>query len=79
MIFFTFVILILLLIMALVWLSWKLYPVLQNHGGVKALFHLEPIEEIKAEEAKPKEGEGEAKKEEKKSDTGLVDKDIDET
>lgn len=76
-IFFTFSFLILLMALALIWLTWKIYPVLKTHGGIKELFHLHPIktgsvveEEVKeappVEEPKPAEDKG-------------VDKDIDET
>ena len=76
-VFFTFSFLILLMALALIWLTWKIYPLLKTHGGLKGLFHLQPLkpgpheEEVKEaeipEETKPKE------------DKGLVDKDIDET
>lgn len=77
-IFFTFSFLILLMSLALIWLTWKIYPLLKSRGGMKELFHLQPLkltpkeeevnkkEELKVEE-KPKEGQG------------LIDKDIDET
>lgn len=80
-VFFSFVLLILILILAIVWLSWKLYPVLQHHGGIKALFHLEPIEpNISETETKaPPVTEEKKDAENKTEDKGLVDKDIDET
>lgn len=51
-IFFSFSILILLLILSLIWLVWKFYPVLKNHGGFKELLRLHPIHEYKVEEVK---------------------------
>ncbi len=57
-VFFTFILFILLLSLLLIWLAWKLYPLLQRHGGLRALFHLRPIEleEVKTEEEKTEEG-----------------------
>jgi type III secretion protein J len=78
--FFSFTIAILLLLLSLVWVIWKVYPLLSRHGGIKELFHIHPI-------ALEEEGTAEAPKEEKKpgeetkptQDKGLVDEDIDET
>lgn len=42
-IFFTFVFLILLLVLSLVWLIWKLIPLIQKNGGFKELLHLQPM------------------------------------
>lgn len=83
-IFFTFTLLILLLILALVWISWKVYPLLKEHGGLKELFQLHPVHaEKSAAEEKPEEkheekGEGPPAetKDDKKS---LADKDVDQT
>jgi len=76
-IFFSFILLILLLTIALIWLAWKLVPLLNKYGGVKELFHTRPIGlEKKAEPAavegaptteKPPE-EGASKEEEGKMD-----------
>lgn len=81
--FFSFTILILLLTLALIWVCWKLYPVLKQHGGIKELFHLKPM----SSEKKEGEGEqpppadanappGETKPEKEKS---AADKDVDQT
>ena len=43
-IFFTFIFIILLLLSSLVWLSWKIYPILRKHGGLSSLFHLQALE-----------------------------------
>jgi len=64
-IFFTFVILFLLLLMAMIWMSWKVYPLLKRYGGFKELFHLHPIKmesEVKHVEGEKKEGPGEGPK-----------------
>lgn len=64
-IFFTFCILILLMILIIVWLAWKTYPLLQAKGGLKELFRLKPIdvsEETSKDEKKSK------KDQKKKSD-----------
>ena len=42
-IFFSFVVLCFLLILSLVWISWKIYPILSKGGGIKELFSLHPI------------------------------------
>lgn len=73
-IFFSFIILLLLLTLALIWLGWKLYPVLRHHGGLKELFHIRPIE---LDEKKPKSS---AKVESEKTKTEEeADHEIDET
>lgn len=59
-IFFTFIFLILLLLLFFIWMGWKVFPVLKEHGGVAALFHLAPLTGPTKEE--------EAKKEEKKEE-----------
>lgn len=49
-IFFSFLILLILLLSALIWVGYKLYPLLQAHGGVKQLLTFKQIEpEIKEE------------------------------
>lgn len=78
-IFFSFIFLILSLLLTLIWFGWKLYPLLQNHGGVKELFHIRPIElkNTPSKELIPSDStEVSALHVE---DKGLVDKDIDET
>lgn len=79
-VFFSFLILSIILLLSLIWLAWKIYPVLQANGGLKELFHLEPLNikntvepEIKSEETKDKE------KKDKDNEIGQVDKDFDET
>lgn len=42
-IFFSFSLLILLLILAFVWIAWKTFPLLKPYGGLKSLFHLKSI------------------------------------
>lgn len=56
--FFSFIVVILLLILTLIWLGWKLYPILHEHGGIKELFHIHPIRLDKTTDAahKPEEG-----------------------
>lgn len=62
-IFFSFVFLILVLSLSLIWLLWKIFPLLEAHGGVKELFHLHPLvskegEKIEKEDSdKVKEGQ----------------------
>ena len=76
-IFFSFVLLIFLLLILLVWICWKVSPLLNRYGGFKELFHLHPIKlEHKPEEEKPEEKEA-AKKEAKSAEE--EDKDVDVT
>ncbi len=41
--FFSFSMLTLLMIIAVIWIAWKTFPLLKPHGGIKELFHLKPI------------------------------------
>jgi len=54
-VFFTFSILILLLILAFIWIAWKTFPLLKPYGGVKALFHMKSIHAEAAENPEAKE------------------------
>jgi type III secretion protein J len=62
--FFSFILLILLLLLLLIWVGWKIYPFLQEHGGLRSLFTLQPI----PKESPPQEEAAEEKVEEKPSD-----------
>lgn len=64
-IFFTFCLLILILILYNLWLSWKLYPILRKRGGIKQLFHLAPLPDHAETEA-PKDQEAVKKTDETK-------------
>lgn len=83
--FFTFTLVLLLLLLSLIWLGWKMYPLIREHGGIKELLHLHPIQAApKApSEGGKKEGktaaDAAAKKKEESAEQGLVDEDIDET
>lgn len=83
-IFFSFMVLILILVIAFVWFVWKTYPLLEAHGGVKELFHIHPIALTPKEAEAKKEGEAEkekAQKAEKEAATKVeeTEKNIDET
>lgn len=41
--FFTFTLLILAFILAFIWMGWKIYPLLKEHGGFKELFHFHAV------------------------------------
>lgn len=75
-IFFAFLLLILLLISLLAWIGWKVWPLIQERGGLKQLFTLHPLGSEVGETKKEKEEKTEAKKE---NDQGQIDRDIDET
>ncbi len=78
-IFFSFCILLLLMALSLVWLLWKLLPVLAKHGGIKGLFSIKPLvasdDKEKIEEAPVEK----AKEEAKGGPKSKINKDIDET
>ncbi|MBA3721036.1 MAG: type III secretion inner membrane ring lipoprotein SctJ [Parachlamydiaceae bacterium] len=82
-IFFTFTISLLLLIMALTWLLWKFYPILREVGGFKQLFtsyhpiHPEDLTHAPTEIAK--EDEEGKKPEEKAEDESTIEHGVDET
>lgn len=80
-IFFSFTIAILLLLLSLIWIIWKVYPLLSRHGGLRELFHIHPIP-MEGSEKLPETAEevkNAATDEKAKKDKGLVDEDIDET
>lgn len=62
-IFFSFVVLCFLLILSLVWISWKIYPILSKSGGVKELFSLHPIkfDDKAGKSLEPPKGESQGK------------------
>lgn len=85
-IFFSFTLIILFLLLGGVWAVWKIYPLLKEHGGIKELFHLHPIktsaENQTAKDAKEASDAKSAKEESAPpapEEKGLVDEDIDES
>lgn len=80
-IFFSFTMLILIMSLSLIWLGWKVYPLLKNHGGIRELFHLHPIENGPEVEAGVEEGSEETQKPKtkEKSTQETADRDVDET
>lgn len=76
-VFFTFLLLILIGTIALIWLGWKLYPIIRDHGGIKELFHLQPIQIEKKSETPIEQPEPEQKKADETKES--TDKDFDET
>lgn len=84
-IFFSFTILILILLLTIIWVGWKVFPLLKQYGGVQELFHLHPIamngKAHETDESKAYKNAADAqgkKKREDSSEQGLVDEDIDE-
>lgn len=74
-IFFTFIVMIFTLLLALIWTLWKTWPLIQKNGGVKGLFSLKKMDESQTEnitvteENKTKEeNEGSDKAEDKPND-----------
>ncbi|MDF2550381.1 MAG: sctJ-A [Chlamydiales bacterium] len=43
-VFFSFCLLVLSLALSLVWVTWKIFPLLSSVGGLPALFHLQPLD-----------------------------------
>jgi type III secretion protein J len=84
-IFFGFTLIILLLILSFVWVAWKVFPLLKEHGGIKELFHLHPIKPLGEAQPTKEQAAAESEKGEKEAKTsppeekGLVDEDIDES
>jgi len=83
-VFFSFTILILFFALSLIWISWKMYPMLKEHGGIRELFQLKPVHIDKKEPPKPsdvKEASEAPKTDDKQEKTtkSTVDKDIDQT
>lgn len=79
-IFFTFTILCLLLTIGLIWLLWKTYPFLKEHGGIKGLFKLGQADVEKKEVEKPAEAkEPPPKESQSDKEKSLADKDVDQT
>jgi type III secretion protein J len=77
-IFFSFIVAILTLLLALLWLGWKFLPVIQKQG-MQVLFHLQPIETGEVVAEKDLKNTIEEKKSPPTTDQGQADKDIDET
>lgn len=80
-IFFTFSVALLILLLTLVWILWKILPLLAAHGGIKSLFSIHPLQEG-GEKKPPAAAPKIVKKEEAKpaaTTKTTVDKDFDET
>ncbi len=76
-IFFSFSILILSLLLAFVWIGWKISPILKEHGGLSALFTLAPIPsaappKIHKEESEAEEEEVTEEEEEERPPTDVT-------
>lgn len=68
-IFFIFLTSSLLLFLVVVWMGWKVYPVLRQHGGIGSLFSMAPLAEpIKTEKKEEEEEEREETEENKKEE-----------
>ena len=77
--FFTFTLLNLLLLLSLIWMAWKIYPLLKPYGGFKELFRPHSIKSEKAVVGDEIAKEVETPAKEKSTNQGLVDEDIDES
>ena len=77
--FFSFTILILILTVSLIWLCWKIYPFLKEHGGVKGLFKLHHLSVEKKGPEKPVETKEPPKEDKSNEEKSLADKDVDQT
>ncbi|MCB1111285.1 MAG: type III secretion inner membrane ring lipoprotein SctJ [Chlamydiales bacterium] len=81
-VFFSMVVVLLLGILAFIWLGWKLFPLLESHGGLKKLFTLKPISGEEGEagedssEKKEKNAEKQPEKKEKTAASSEPDENI---
>jgi type III secretion protein J len=91
-IFFSFTILALLLLLSLIWVCWKVMPLLKDRGGIKELFHFHPIsteplfdpdeieEQTEVDDKKGgKSGSKQLSEGVEPAGQGLIDEDIDES
>lgn len=80
-IFFTFSVAILVLLLALVWIFWKIHHLLAAHGGIRSLFTIHPLQETGEQKSGATSPKVPKKEESKPSDAAkpTVDKDFDET
>ena len=68
-IFFSFSILLLFLLLNLIWIGWKLYPVLEEKGGIASLFSLSPLATPSKSGSKRDESEEEEENEDQEEET----------
>ncbi len=70
-IFFSLILSVLFLLLAMIWVGWKIYPVLRENGGIKALFLLTPLgaaAAVKSEEGEEGDEEDEEEDDEEEED-----------
>lgn len=67
-IFFAFFVALLLLLVTVLWMFWKLLPVLKNAGGLSKLFSLHPLAEVEIKKKTKEEEEAEAEDKENAAD-----------
>lgn len=67
-IFFIFTLTILFFLLTLVWIGWKIFPIIKEHGGLAALFSLAPLAIEPPAPPQPEEIESEVEEEEEKVD-----------
>lgn len=75
-IFFSFIFVTLLLMLSLIWVSWKIFPIVQKHGGVSSLFHLQPLESVGVQTKAPEEEVDEEDKDEEEDEEDEDDEDM---
>lgn len=56
-IFFSFIVMIFTLLLALIWTLWKMWPLIQKNGGIKSLFSLKKIDESQTDHQTDAEGD----------------------
>lgn len=78
-IFFTFTVILLCLLLSLIWILWKIYPLLSKSGGLRSLFSIHALNADSSADKKASSPAKPAKAEPEKIDQSDVDRDIDET
>lgn len=78
-IFFSFSIALLVMVLFLSWFLWKITPVLSKHGGIKGLFSLHPLPVGTVSLPEKKDDGKAAQKSDAKAEKAAIDRDVDET
>lgn len=68
-IFFSFTFIVLILLLAFIWIGWKVFPIMKAHGGITSLFRFTPLtDEAKKEETEDTKSEAKEKEKQEKKE-----------